>query len=696
MKKNIRLNKQIIKALSIGISAGMLLQPVAAYADELDTTEPAPGEGEETTAVPITATTQYGAAEAVADDADDEVEATVDLYEEAADIADEDAVPEEVWTAVTNLKEVIEENKEELEKDCDDAEAIIEDMDQQSSIISAYEVSANNLASEASAAASTADGLGEDAEDLADTTKAAVDAIADSVSANEAAIATATTVDEVNQIWAQIQNDVSGADAIVKGAEEQFNDIKTQYETAKSTFETKNAAYEQAVANLEAAKAEYERLRADAISGNDSEVGDALVRLAILEEAASDLYNVAKDASEEFEKKGYVYIAKLEEIAATAGETGDWETKLDPLFEAIIKYYYVPDMKNGVVDENFSCTWTKFKNNDKYNYCTVVYTVDGETVTETLNFRRADLNKSGGLIIFKKNPNSQNDNLNAGHILLAEYDRDDYDYITDKYKKKDLVKKDAEQTAAFREAIDGAPETAEMYAKLLDKLVQADAKYTQAEQRVRDLEEAIKNLELSEADIATVNNLFRDLQKAEATLKAASDKRDELLDKLDEIEDEVEDKIDDVTPTNPEGPSGPTGGPTGPTGGPIGPTTPAEVPEAPAAPAPAAPAFVPAAPAPAAVDIPEDETPLADAPDAQADVVPAPVDVADIDDDEVALAAAPVSIGDDATPLASVPEAQEMSWWWLLIVLVLGATGAEMYRRHMAKKKAAEINTDNK
>ena len=696
MKKNIRLNKQIIKALSIGISAGMLLQPVAAYADELDTTEPAPGEGEETTAVPITATTQYGAAEAVATEADGEVEATVELYKEAVGIADEDSVPEEVWTAVTNLKEVIEENEEELEKDCNDAKAIIEDMDQQSSIISACEISANNFASEASAAASTADGLGEDAEDLADTTKAAVDAIADSVSANEAAIATATTVDEVNQIWAQIQNDVSGADAIVKGAEEQFNDIKTQYETAKSTFETKNAAYEQAVANLEAAKAEYERLRADAISGNDSEVGDALVRLAILEEAASNLYGVAKDASEEFEKKGYVYIAKLEEIAATAGETGDWETKLDPLFEAIIKYYYVPDMKNGVVDENFSCTWTKFKNNDKYNYCTVVYTVDGETVTETLNFRRADLNKSGGLIIFKKKANTENENLNAGKIVLAEYDRDDYDYITDKHKKKDLVKKDAEQTAAFREAIDGAPETAEMYAKLLNKLVQADAKYTQAEQRVRDLEEAIKNLELSEADIATVNNLFRDLQKAEATLKAASDKRDELLDKLDEIEDEVEDKIDDVTPTNPEGPSGPTGGPTGPTGGPTGPTTPAEVPEAPVAPAPAAPAFVPAAPAPAAVDIPEDETPLAEAPDAQADVAPAPVDVADIDDDEVALAAAPVSIGDDATPLASVPEAKEMSWWWLLIVLVLGATGAEMYRRHMAKKKAAEINTDNK
>jgi len=42
MKKNIRLNKQIIKALSVGISASMLLQPVSAMAAELEDTTPEP------------------------------------------------------------------------------------------------------------------------------------------------------------------------------------------------------------------------------------------------------------------------------------------------------------------------------------------------------------------------------------------------------------------------------------------------------------------------------------------------------------------------------------------------------------------------------------------------------------------------------------------------------------------------------
>lgn len=49
-----------------------------------------------------------------------------------------------------------------------------------------------------------------------------------------------------------------------------------------------------------------------------------------------------------------------------------------------------------------------------------------------------------------------------------------------------------------------------------------------------------------------------------------------------------------------------------------------------------------------------------------------------------------VTIEDEASPLDASIDQEKMSWWWLLIVLVLGATGYEMYRKHQEKKKAAE------
>ncbi len=48
-----------------------------------------------------------------------------------------------------------------------------------------------------------------------------------------------------------------------------------------------------------------------------------------------------------------------------------------------------------------------------------------------------------------------------------------------------------------------------------------------------------------------------------------------------------------------------------------------------------------------------------------------------------------VEIEDEEIPLATLEEQQRMSWWWLLIVLVLGTTGAELFRRHQLKKEAS-------
>lgn len=63
-------------------------------------------------------------------------------------------------------------------------------------------------------------------------------------------------------------------------------------------------------------------------------------------------------------------------------------------------------------------------------------------------------------------------------------------------------------------------------------------------------------------------------------------------------------------------------------------------------------------------------------------------------EDEVTPLAGPesktetVNLEDFPTPLAGpVAEMGQMSWWWLLIIAVLGITGEEMYRRYQKKQR---------
>jgi hypothetical protein len=77
-----------------------------------------------------------------------------------------------------------------------------------------------------------------------------------------------------------------------------------------------------------------------------------------------------------------------------------------------------------------------------------------------------------------------------------------------------------------------------------------------------------------------------------------------------------------------------------------------------------------------------------------------------IEDEDTALAAqvptitstddnATLTIADEDAPLAAVPIGEKkISWWWLLIIALLGATGYEMYKKHR-EKQLAEENANN-
>lgn len=58
-----------------------------------------------------------------------------------------------------------------------------------------------------------------------------------------------------------------------------------------------------------------------------------------------------------------------------------------------------------------------------------------------------------------------------------------------------------------------------------------------------------------------------------------------------------------------------------------------------------------------------------------------------------------VKLEKDEVPLASAPEAlakENMNWWWLLLIALLGATGVTMYEKHKKKVAKAEAKKNNK
>lgn len=493
MKKNIRLNKQIIKALSVGISASMLLQPVSAMAAELEDTTPEPvTDGAED----ATEKTAYMNAEENAVDADEAVETAIEASEEAAASVGEEAT-EAVQNAAVSFNDAVEANKDVLADDCadetvssGDAEEIIEAMEDTATLIDAIVVSGNNAAVSANDAVDTAEGAVTSAEQIAENANTVVDAAIESVSDNEQRLLDATSIPEANAIYDQIVADVSGADAAVTEAEEDIAELETAYNTAKTVYEEKNAAYEAAAQQLAQALSAYQ----DLVDAGEDVTEDALNRLDELQANAEKLHKEAEDAYNEYVNscKGYLVIAEKEAAAQAIFEDGvssnsQYNSIIDPLFDAVIRYYYVPDVLEGKSIKKIK--WTRFNPNDELNYCTVVYVdAEGNEQTLLLNYRLADKNKSGGLVIFEKTAHyvyegteftdEEKATLDAGEVVikdgLAVVKNADGEYVVyDDSKKTEVTL--VEESATEAETVDIVENTVEVSYTVEDgKLVKTE------------------------------------------------------------------------------------------------------------------------------------------------------------------------------------------------------------------------------
>lgn len=312
----------------------------------------------------------------------------------------------------------------------------------------------------------------------------------------------------------------------------------------------------------------------------------------------------------------------------------------------------------------------------------------------------------------------------------------------------DLTQKDEK----YRQFIENAKNLTEKYQKLLTEAEAAQAEVEDAQNAVDTLKDEIKKLKESRTgNLDALTELEAKLTVAEQNRQAAEDSLNDVNKKLDEAGEELEKVIERLTPA--PAPENPAGGENGTNNGGTGTTeggtgnggagtteagtgnggagtteggtdnggagtteggtgnggtgtddagenddndddngevAAVAAPEV-LAPAPVAQANVVAqnqAAAPGVVQIADEAAPLAEATPANTQETVQ----AGSDKEETKEA---VNIEEEAVPLADVAvedEHAKMSWWWLLIVMILGATGYEMYRKHNEKKLKAQAD----
>lgn len=238
---------------------------------------------------------------------------------------------------------------------------------------------------------------------------------------------------------------------------------------------------------------------------------------------------------------------------------------------------------------------------------------------------------------------------------------------------------------AYRKFVDDAKSLTEKYQNLLKDAQTAQSDVEAAQAKVEELKKEIEALKNDRnSSLADLEALEAKLTLAELNKKDAEDILNEILGSLDEAGGELEQVIERLTPA--PAPEAPAGGDSDSSDDSSDDsndvvetviTTPVALANAPAAQTTAV--TQDQAAAPGAVQIADETAPLA------ANAEESTQKTAE----EAPEAEETIKIADEAVPLADVTVADEqakMSWWWLLIVLVLGATGYEMYKKHNEKK----------
>ena len=241
-----------------------------------------------------------------------------------------------------------------------------------------------------------------------------------------------------------------------------------------------------------------------------------------------------------------------------------------------------------------------------------------------------------------------------------------------------LTQKDTE----YRKFVDDAKALTEKYQKLLQDAQDAQKDVVAAQGKVEELKKEIEALKSNRtSNLGALKELEGKLAVAEQNKKDAEDTLKEILDSLDKAGGELDKVIERLTPA--PTPAAPAGGDSAGGSSDTGETVVNPIVLAPAPVAQATVVTQNQAAAQGVTQIADEVAPLA----------------ANVEEDtqktaeEAPKAEEAVNIADEAAPLADVAvesEHAKMSWWWGLIILILGATGYEMYKKHNEKKLKAQ------
>jgi len=251
-------------------------------------------------------------------------------------------------------------------------------------------------------------------------------------------------------------------------------------------------------------------------------------------------------------------------------------------------------------------------------------------------------------------------------------------------KLEGLKTSDKAYRAGLYVELNGAKSAAKYWADKLDKVGKLEDKAEEARiaaEKARDAlkllqntsnvgEEAIKK---AEAELALA---LADYEEADRLAKLAIKDAEDAETAYNNILDKIEELLTEEARRRGSDEGGDEGGETTP-------TTPA-------------PGTILVAQAGPAVVIPATATATAGAPeDTTSEETADNTTQQTITENLVPMAAAPTgqTINEQDVPLAPMDEQAKMSWWWIIAVLVLGTTGAELLRRRMVKKNTATLES---
>ncbi|MBR1651606.1 MAG: hypothetical protein IJ691_10620 [Lachnospiraceae bacterium] len=400
------INKNIIKAMTIGISAVMATSSMnlSAFAanegTEPETKEPVTQENAAVTKSALTETLE-NMGKVVEDKkvVDNElkdvgvkpsVEVAVDTYDVAVNASNDETLPVAVNKETASSETPAPDNKDENEKadlkeiasDIKEAISGTNGMISNSKDADTYADIANSQAEIANKAEEKAEGIVEKAENLLNmneenktegekTVGEKIDEADKTLDTERENISKAETVGEADEAMKNAGDAVTAADSDVKTLTEDFEKIESEFNAEKKKYDTAVGLYDTACANLKTAQDNLDSLKATA-SSDTAAAEEELERLA---KEAATLKTNAEAAQSSYNEKGFAYIAALETeieniFKPGSNGTGYWD-KCGNLLKAILEFYYVPNLNEEDPTREYkfiNTEWRIFGNVKDYTY----------------------------------------------------------------------------------------------------------------------------------------------------------------------------------------------------------------------------------------------------------------------------------------------------------------------------------------